>query len=357
LPNIVKNYTKTDYWESSPKHGRLNPLYKTEGDAHDWWLWHSAYPFEYLEENVPRFMSEFGFQGFPSYEAIRFVNQSEDISISSTGFLSHQKHNQGFELIKEYMQRDFPVPDQPEDYVYMSQLLQAYGMNKGFEAHRRARPYNMGTLYWQLNDVWPSVSWASLDYLGNWKALHYTARKAFENVLISSYVKNDTLQTFIINDELKPQNGKLNIQIFDFNGNELWSVSKEIKVTKNSSEIKHVLDLNSLQLDRNSVVIVSTFNKKSSYFYLARPKDLHLRKASVQKTIMKSEKGFTIELSSASLQKGVFLFTKEKGHFSDNFFDLLPNQKVKIDFETNASSLKDLKIKTLNEFTQPEEDL
>ncbi|OBX26253.1 beta-mannosidase [Gelidibacter algens] len=357
LPNIVKNYTKTDYWESSPKHGRLNPLYKTEGDAHDWWLWHSAYPFEYLEENVPRFMSEFGFQGFPSYEAIRFVNQSEDISISSTGFLSHQKHNQGFELIKEYMQRDFPVPDQPEDYVYMSQLLQAYGMNKGFEAHRRARPYNMGTLYWQLNDVWPSVSWASLDYLGNWKALHYTARKAFENVLISSYVKNDTLQTFIINDELKPQNGKLNIQILDFNGNELWSVSKEIKVTKNSSEIKHVLNLNSLQLDRNSVVIVSTFNEETSYFYLARPKDLHLRKASVQKTIMKSEKGFTIELSSASLQKGVFLFTKEKGHFSDNFFDLLPNQKVKIDFETNASSLKDLKIKTLNEFTQPEEDL
>jgi beta-mannosidase len=357
LPNIIKNYTTTDYWESSPKHGRLNPLYKTEGDAHDWWLWHSGYPFEYLEENVPRFMSEFGFQGFPSYEAIRFVNQSDSISISYTGFLSHQKHNRGFDLIKEYMQRDFPVPDHPKDYVYMSQLLQAYGMNKGFEAHRRARPYNMGTLYWQLNDVWPSVSWASLDYLGNWKALHYTAKKAFENILISSYVKNDSLQTYLINDALQPHKGKLNIQILDFNGNKLFSVSKEIKVAKNSSEVKHVIDLNSLQLEKNSVVIVSTFNNKSSYFYLARPKDLRLQKANIQKTIAESETGFTIELSSASLQKGVFLFTKEKGHFSDNFFDLLPNQKVRIDFETEASSLKDLKIKTLNEFIPAEENL
>ncbi|WP_299392594.1 glycoside hydrolase family 2 protein [uncultured Gelidibacter sp.] len=357
LPNIVKSHTKTDYWESSPKYGRLNPLYKTEGDAHDWWLWHSGYPFEYLEENVPRFMSEFGFQGFPSYEAMRFVNQSDAISMSSIGFLSHQKHDRGFDLIKDYMQRDFPVPTQPEDYVYMSQLLQAYGMNKGFEAHRRARPYTMGTLYWQLNDVWPSVSWAGLDYLGNWKALHYFTKKAFKNVLISSYVKNDTLKTYLINDKLQPQKGNLKIQIIDFSGNELWSFNKNIEVAKNSSEVKHVLDLNSFTFDKTSVVIVSTFNDETAYHYLARPKHLKLQKEEIKKRIVKTDKGFSIELFSKTLHKGVFLHTIEKGHFSDNFFDLLPNQTLKIDFITEATSINDLKTKTLNDFIESVENL
>lgn len=350
LPTIVKSHTKTDYWESSPKHGRLNPLYKTEADAHDWWLWHSGYPFEYLEENVPRFMSEFGFQGFPSYEVMRFVNQSDGITMSSTGFLSHQKHDRGFELIKEYMQRDFPIPHHPDDYVYMSQLLQAHGMAKGFEAHRRARPYTMGTLYWQLNDVWPSVSWASLDYMGNWKAIHYFAKKAFKNVLISSYAKNDSLKTHIINDKLQPLYGKLHIQVLDFSGNELWSASKNVEVAKNSSEVKHVLDLSNFNFDKRNVVIVATYNDETSYYYLESPKDLKLQKSEINKKVFKTQTGFSIEVSSRTLQKGVFLYTKSQGHFSDNFFDLLPNQTFQIDVTTKATSLKDLKIKTLNEF-------
>lgn len=357
LPNIVKSHTNTDYWESSPKYGRLNPLYKTEGDAHDWWLWHSGYPFEHLEENVPRFMSEFGFQGFPSHEVMRYINQSEAISMSSIGFMSHQKHNRGFELIKEYMQRDFPVPNQPEDYVYMSQLLQAYGMTKGLEAHRRARPYTMGTLYWQLNDVWPSVSWSSLDHFGNWKALHYFTKKAFKNVLISSHTQNDTLKTYVINDMPHPLQGELHIQIKDFNGHELWSKKSTIDVAKNSSEVKHVLDLKHLEFDYSSIIIVSSFNNETFYYYLESPKNLKLKKEEIKKRITKTESGFTVEMTSKTLQKGVFLHTSEQGHFSDNFFDLLPNQIHQIDFKTDATTLKDLKIKTLNDFIDVEENL
>ena len=132
-----------------------------------------------------------------------------DISIEITyeGFKNHQKHSRGFELIDEYMKRDFPVPDNAEDYVYMSQVLQAYGITKGIEAQRRAKPYNMGTLFWQLNDCWPSVSWSSIDYFGNWKALHYKVKRSFENVLISSKIKKDILKTWIVNDGLNSEEG------------------------------------------------------------------------------------------------------------------------------------------------------
>ncbi|WP_412561770.1 beta-mannosidase [Winogradskyella sp. MIT101101] len=348
LPNTVSSLTDTNYWETSPKFGRGNPKYKTEGDAHDWWIWHDGYPFEHLEINVPRFMSEFGFQSFPSYETIRYINQSDSIEINSEGFKNHQKHSRGFQIIEEYMQRDFPVPESPEDYVYMSQLLQAYGITKGIEAQRRAKPYNMGTLYWQLNDCWPAISWSSIDYFGNWKVLHYKAKRSFENVLISSIVKNDTLKTWIVNDDLVLKQGTLSLQLFDFNGNLIWQDSKEVMANPTSSEIMYQLDLNTVQFNKNETVLISNFNKRTSNFYFVKPKELKLKKSDIQKKITKTADGFNIELSSRTLQKDVFLFTTTKGRFSDNFFDLLPNQPKTIEFYTEQKESVNFNIKCIN---------
>ncbi|MEH6536277.1 MAG: glycoside hydrolase family 2 protein [Psychroserpens sp.] len=349
LPATVRKYSNVSYWQSSPRYGRGNPKYKTEGDAHDWWIWHDAYPFEHLEENVPRFMSEFGFQSFPSYEAIRYINQSDSIEIASEGFKNHQKHIRGFQLIDEYMQRDFSVPDNAEDYVYVSQLLQAYGITKGIEAHRRARPYNMGTLFWQLNDCWPAVSWSSIDYFGNWKALHYQAKKSFENVLVSNIEEDNILKTYIINDNTGSFYDMLSIKILDFNGTIIKEYSKGLNIEGNSSEIKHQLNLSSLNLNKNEVFVSSSFNNKIYSFYLAKPKDLKLQKAPIEQTITKTVNGFQITLRSTTLQKNVYLYTKVKGHFSDNYFDLTPNETVTIEFETEVNTLNDLKIKTLND--------
>ncbi|MCB0469161.1 MAG: glycoside hydrolase family 2 protein, partial [Flavobacteriaceae bacterium] len=108
--NAVRQFSEVDYWESSPKFGRGNPRYEFEGDAHDWWVWHDGYPFEHFQEHVPRFMSEFGFQSFPSTEVVKFINQNETLNFDSEAFKNHQKHNRGFQLIHDYMERDFPVP-------------------------------------------------------------------------------------------------------------------------------------------------------------------------------------------------------------------------------------------------------
>ena len=124
------------------------------------------------------------------------------------------------------MERDFPVPENAEDYVYMSQLLQAYGITKGIEAQRRAKPYNMGTLYWQLNDCWPVVSWSSIDFFGNWKALHYKAKHSFEDVLVTSKVENNILRTYVINDDFESHSGELSVKILDFEGNPLYQIFK-----------------------------------------------------------------------------------------------------------------------------------
>jgi beta-mannosidase len=346
LPNVVAEFSDTDYWETSPKYGRGNPKHKTEGDAHDWWVWHDGYPFEHFENNVPRFMSEFGFQSFPSFETIKYINQTDTVNLNTKAMKSHQKHVRGSQLIAEYMERDYNIPTNDEDYVYISQLLQAKGIVMGIEAHRRDKPNNMGTLYWQLNDCWPAISWSSIDYFGNWKALQYKAKKAFENVLISSVLQGDNVQTFVINDTFEPIQGVLKQKVIDFYGKEIWTHAKEIEVLETSS--KNFYDFSLSDIDKKSSVLVTEFDTHTSFYYFTKPKDLNLPKGNIDKKIFKTNKGFSIRLKSKVLQKELFLFTKEKGHFSDNFFDLMPNETKVITFTSESETLSDLKIKTLN---------
>lgn len=349
LPKTVKKYANNiPYWESSPSYGRGNPKYEFEGDAHDWWIWHDAYPFEHLEQKVPRFMSEFGFQSFPSYEAINYINQKDTVSITDASFQSHQKHSRGFKLIREYMERDFPVPTAAQDYVYVSQLVQAHGILKGVEAQRRSKPYNMGTLYWQLNDCWPVVSWSSIDYFGNKKALYYQSKRAFDNVLISPVIQNNVIKTYIVNDEFTPKKGTLTQQIVSFDGAVIYDKTKEIKVPINSSLVVETMNLGSVKFNPLNHVLVTTFNGKIAYKYFSKPKDLQLLTTAIETVITKTDNGFLITLKTDKLAKDVFLCTEVKGDFSDNFFDILPNSTKVIEFETKAKSLDDLKLKVLN---------
>ncbi|TXD47240.1 beta-mannosidase [Polaribacter sp. IC073] len=346
LPNTVSKFSDTNYWETSPKYGRGNKKYQTEGDAHDWWVWHNAAPFEYFEERVPRFMSEFGFQSFPSYETLKYINQNNSINLKTNAVKSHQKHDRGFQLMEDYMKRNYKIPTNDEDYVYVSQLLQAKGVVMGIEAHRRAKPTNMGTLFWQLNDCWPAISWSSIDYFGNWKALQYKAKNAFENVLISSILENSTVKTFVVNDTFDNINGALKLKIVDFYGNEIWSNYKSIEVLKNSSKAYFSFEIDTI--DKKATVLITEFKNEKSYFYFAKPKDLELPKEEIKKEISKTKNGFLITLKSTVMQKDVFLYTEEKGHFNENFLDLEPNETKTILFETSAKSLTDLNIKTLN---------
>lgn len=349
LPATVSKLSTTSYWESSPKFGRGNPKYKTEGDAHDWWVWHDGYPFEHFISNTPRFMSEFGFQSFPSYDVINFINQKDSVAIHTPAMKSHQKHSRGFQLIEEYMSRDYPKPNNDREYVYLSQLTQARGITMAIEAHRRARPYTMGTLYWQLNDCWPAISWSSIDYFGNWKALHFKAKRAFENNLITSEINKGMMRVFLINDTPVYYKDTVNLRIIDFNGKQLWSHQEVIAGSFNDPLLLKEIPLQSLDIDfRKSVLVSSSFLLDDKHHYFVKPKELVLSKGNIEWTSERAKDGFVLKLTSKVLQKDVFLYTQNKGHFSDNFFDISPNVPVYIYFETQASNLDDLKIQSLN---------
>ena len=174
------------YITSSPLYGWGHPECVTHGDSHYWGVWWGEQPFEMYKEKTGRFMSEFGFQSYPDYSTVcRFCPENERY-IDLPTMRSHQKHGRGREIIDKAMMQYCGVDSRTlslEDYCYMSQLLQAWGVGYGILQHLLAQPHCMGTLYWQLDDCWPVASWSSIDSYGNWKALHYRVRELFSDSL------------------------------------------------------------------------------------------------------------------------------------------------------------------------------
>ena len=329
------------FWSSSPQFGRGNPKSNSEGDSHYWGVWHDAEPFEKYLQNIPRFMSEFGFQSYPGITTIEGFALEEEQALGSDVMKVHQKHSRGDELIDEYMNREFIVPEEFESYVYVSQLLQAEGIGGGIEGQRRYKPACMGSLYWQLNDCWPAVSWSSIDYNGDWKALHYFVKRAFAPVLVSLMKYNTEMYVQVCSDRLINFDAELELALIDFDGNQLFHHKKPVNVRGNNADVYYETDMRDILKAHNTREVVLTMKLteagntlSENLFYFRDFKDLNLSTPTIKKRIKKSDAGYQITLNSDRLAKGVFLRIDNKGHFTDNYFDLLPGIDKTVIFET-----------------------
>jgi beta-mannosidase len=278
----------------------------------------------------------------PQLSTVETFTLPEDRKIGSDVMQAHQKHPRGTELIRIYMERDYNIPDDFEDYIYISQLLQAEGIRTALEAHRRAMPHCMGTLYWQLNDCWPVTSWASLDYFGNWKALHYFAKEAYAETLVSPVIENDTLKIYVISDKTKNFEATLTMKLTSFNGNSLWSLDKEIIVRPQTSEMVFEIpqDILLSNHDQSRVVFVAELisDRKPisrNLFYFQKVKDLELPEAQPEISIEKVNEGYKLTVNSDRLIKNLYLeIPGAAGRFNKNYFDVLPGEGAVIIYQT-----------------------
>lgn len=51
-----------------------------------------------------------------------------------------------------------------------------------------------------MNDIWQGPSWASMEYGGRWKPLHYTIRRTFAPVVTSIVRENNYVNVYAVND-------------------------------------------------------------------------------------------------------------------------------------------------------------
>lgn len=203
LPAIVKETApQTYWWPASPSSGGNfdAPNDKNRGDNHYWDVWHGEKPFTEYRKFFFRYASEFGFQSFPCLKSVEQFTLPDDRNIFSRVMERHQRNQAANGKILSYLSQTFRYPNSFDDLLYASQLMQAEAIRYGVEHWRRNRGRCMGAIIWQLNDIWPVASWASIDYYGRWKALHYAAKRFFAPVMISAEEEGELSQNPKINE-------------------------------------------------------------------------------------------------------------------------------------------------------------
>ncbi|MEH0152903.1 glycoside hydrolase family 2 protein [Limibacter armeniacum] len=346
LPDVVNGYTDGDfYWHSSPSAGfeQLATYETKSGDSHYWGVWHGEHPFEQFRQYVPRFMSEYGFQSFPEFNSVKQFTTEEDWDIKREVMASHQRSGIGNLRIRSYMEMYYKVPDNFEQQLYVGQVLQAKSAEMAIDAHRNAMPYCMGTLFWQINDCWPVASWSSIDSYGKWKAMQYKVAEMYQPTIWVTEQKQKQLELALVHDGPEKVTGKWRIQLQDFEGNVVWTRTGKTSLLNNERKVIESIDTEELgkQHDLDShMLVLELVNSKGQQItarniYFEHPKELQLPTPDLTWEAEQTEKGIELVLKTDKLAKDVFvsLIDIPEGHFSDNYFDMLPNSSKKIVFE------------------------
>lgn len=364
LPDMVNEYhSESTYRYSSPYGYPGEADSPTHGDRHYWGIWHGKEPTYHYNEVKSRFFSEYGFQSFPEFESVKiFAPLPEDWNITSEVMMEHQRAGTyANPLIAEYLKKEYKEPNSFEGFLYMSQILQGDAIKIAIEAHRRAMPYCMGTLFWQHNDCWPVASWASRDYYGRWKAQHYYSRDAYRDILVSPIMNGDKLDFYIVSDRLKETKGKLDIKVIKLNGTEVNSVSQSVTVPKNTSTNVYSTSIDAFIKGsaRNDVFVYVTFDDENGKRYTNRyfpalQKDIDFPKVNITRKVRPVEGGYEITLQSDKLARAVMLSVEGiDNFFENNYFDVLPGQEVKVKVKTKLSQSefeKQLKVTSFRDY-------
>jgi len=348
------------YWPGSPSSGpdELEPYVFEKGDIHYWDVWHQGEPFEDYYTTEPRFVSEFGYQSFPSLDSLRTVMDEAEFNPTSPMMEHHQRNPGGNTTILQRAASYFQFPFDFDDFVYVSQLLQAEAMRTAIEHWRRRKPETMGALYWQLNDLWPVASWASVEYDGKWKAQQYAARRQFAPVLVSfhptfegadgaenaqagddgEYPDVSAQTVWLTSDETEPLSGTVTVELYGLKNPEpldTWTVD----VIVEAGESTDLLTVGRVDLpggvEPSEVLLRATFDgpgesyPATAFFAdfkeLALPEtDLDVEIDGTDVTVRSEDAALFVELDPGTLS----------GAFSDDYVHLTPGEERTLTFDS-----------------------
>jgi len=353
LPKAVREADDvTFYWPSSPSSGGCfdEPDSDRRGDVHYWDVWHGQKPFSDYQKYFFRFCSEFGFQSFPCLKTVTSFTEEKDRNIFSKVMESHQKNASANGKILYYLSENFRYPKNFKSLLYVSQILQGMAIKSGVDHWRRNRGRCMGTLYWQINDNWPVASWASIDYYGRWKALHYMAAKFYAPVAVSIQKTVDYICVYLENETFLEQNCKVTLRVRDmaFQVIKEWKAQAQTKGLSACALLKCEIDTMFLNceagekdIDRNEIdkcnlfleaeVILADGTILTDVDTFVPYKHMELPKPHFTTEVKETEDQFEITVQSDVFAPFVELdFADADVIFSDNFFTISNEKPVKI---------------------------
>lgn len=350
IPKLVKKYDpQAEYWPSSPSSGGAfdAPADENRGDVHYWDVWHGNKPFTEYRKFFFRYLSEFGFQAFPSLKTVESFTLPEDRNVFSYIMEKHQRNYDANGKIINYLQQTFLYPTDFDMVLYASQLLSAEAIKYGVEHFRRNRGRCMGAVVWQLNDCWPVASWSSIDYFGRWKALHYYEKRFFAPLAISCkeegmlsqnpninaqpYDIKKSIELCVENETMTPRTVKVMWELRDANA----------KIKRSAEELVTVQALSSQWIFKVEFPEAELFSDYVSYRMLeedeiisegtvlfCQPKYFRFVKPQINVRIEGDELVVSADVFARSIR---ILNANDDMLLSDNYFDLNGDEKrVKI---------------------------
>jgi beta-mannosidase len=365
-PVVAEEDPDHEYWPSSPSNGLRaydDPQDPTRGDVHFWGVWHGQGDYlDYLNQR-PRFCSEFGFQSFSSPELMATVTEPDDRNPASPVMEFHQRSGGGNRKMLDHVMRHFRAPAGYEEAIYLTQAHQALAIQTACEHWRRLRPHTMGALIWQLNDIWPVASWASLEYDGRWRMLHYAERRFFAPLLVSALEDAAHVEVWATSDLDERLSGTLELRLIDLDGRTVRRERERVRIPKDASRrlARKKLDwCRETEAQAEERVLVMTLrcgaHKSRNVHFLAPFKALRLRKPKITTELETARGGrFALTLRSDTLAPFTWIRTGPvDGIWTDNGMHLLPGEKVRLEFEprtktTLAALKRALRIQTLYE--------
>lgn len=348
LPAIVKETApQTYWWPASPSSGGNfdAPNDENRGDNHYWDVWHGEKPFTEYRKFFFRYASEFGFQSFPCLKSVEQFTLPDDRNIFSRVMERHQRNQAANGKILSYLSQTFRYPNSFDDLLYASQLMQAEAIRYGVEHWRRNRGRCMGAIIWQLNDIWPVASWASIDYYGRWKALHYAAKRFFAPVMISAEEEGELSQNPKIN-EYHPapleKSFRLNVcneTLRDVTGEVVWALrTPDGEIVRQNQQTLTIPAMSAKWLDKVDCADASLTGHYVSFAFVVddvavsegtcifcAPKHFEF----VDPRLTVETCGDTLVVTSHAYAKQVWLESEDADLLlDDNAFDMNPGTKV-----------------------------
>jgi len=345
---VASRSPEVPYWPSTPSSDydtKANVL--DNGDYHYWNVWSGdALPASAYLDVTPRFQSEYGLQSFPAMATLRSVLEPSDLSVDSPVLRAHQKFDKGKgnQRLLMYVEREYGKPKDFAALVYLSQVMQAEGIQLAAEHLRAARPQSMGSLYWQLDDVWPGVTWSSVDYYGRWKALQYHAKRFYAPLRVVAIRKDGKTHVSLVSDRTAPLAAELRVRVLGMDGKPLWEHAQPAHVAALAStpagdytdaQLLHGAD------PRRTVAVFELLDHgkpiSRHLLYFDDAKNLALPDPGLKAQLSADGHGLTV--SAQHLAREVWIdFGALDARLSDNAFDLLPGESVTLHVDSTADA-------------------
>ncbi len=282
IPEQIKNLDPDrQYVSTSPLSNWGKEENFNHSSMHYWGVWHGKEPFENFKTNVGRFMAEYGFQSFPAMTTIRKFAAENSFSLDSPTMVNRQKSYIGNGMIKTYTERWYGETKTFEEFVRLSQQVQAEGIKMAIKAHRMNKPHCMGSLFWQFNDCWPGPSWSSIDYYGTYKPLMEVATKFYQPVVGIMDVSDDVFEVIVVSDKLESVQGNMTLRLIGLDNKIYRQWNIPFNIPANGCQKYFTLKTNELfngekkenLLAELKVTVENDLIFKDVYYFV-RPKDL-----------------------------------------------------------------------------------